>query len=182
MQGQVVTNKVYNVNGENQRLLQIEITSGLLENKFPIKLTNISTDVNDDIKNIEVAKRGTYATNNDNFDIQSNWDKQQKKFDINILNQEIDGKVQWNKNQSDKILLTYILDENNSMIGKSIEINARVELYDNTVIEKDIVVNVTDEIDGGIYYEISSPEELYKGNLYYGEETKIESKSEIDIR
>ncbi len=139
---QIVTNKVYEINGENKRILQMEIKTGLLENEYPVKSTKIMTDVLGGVEDIKVEKRGTYATNNDVGDIQSNWDKVQNKFVIQLLNEEVDGKIQWIRNQKDSILVTFILGENERVIGKEIGVNVQVELYDsaNTIIVKNIKI------------------------------------------
>ena len=94
------------------------------------------------VEYIKVEKRGTYATNNDVGDIQSNWDKVQNKFVIQLLNEEVDGKIQWIRNQKDSILVTFILGENERVIGKEIGVNVQVELYDsaNTIIAKNIKI------------------------------------------
>lgn len=184
LQAQIVTNKVYSVNGENKRLLQMEIVSGLSGNKYPIKSTKILADVFDGVESVVVEKRGTFATNNDNTDVQSNWIKEQNKFEIDVINDSNDGKVHWNQSNSDKVLVTYILNEGSSVVGNNIKVNSHIELYDNknTVISKDVVASVVEEIDGAVSYDISSQPELYKGNLYYGEDSRIQSKSVIDIR
>ena len=50
----------------------------------------------DGVEDIKISKRGTYATNV-NSEIMQNWDKNNKKLEINLSNAENDGKVQWNK-------------------------------------------------------------------------------------
>lgn len=184
LNAEIVTNKVYSINGENKRLVQVEVDSSLKGNQYPIKSTRIISNVIDQVEDVQVEKRGTYATNNDNGDLESSWNKEEGKFEVNILNKENDGKIQWNKNKSDKILITYILNDDISLIENVISINAQIELYDldNTIISKDFVINKIIEKDGVINYEINGASELYKGNLYYGEDTVTESKSVIDIR
>lgn len=181
---EIVTNKVYEVDGKKNRLVQVQIDSGLVGNRYPIKSTKIKMDVLNGVQDIIVEKRGTYATNNDKNDILSNWNKAENKFEIELLNQEVDGRVQWNHNKRDSILVTYILDERESIKGKEIGIDIQVQLYDNentTFVENSKVIG-KEEIDGVVLYQISNFSELYKGNLYYREETFTESKSIIDIR
>lgn len=180
----IVTNKVYEVNGENKRVVQFEVETKLSENSYPIKTTKIEAEVLEGTERIEVSGRGTYATNNNKKDIESNWDKDNNKVEIQISNVEENGYIQWNKNDSDKIIVTYILPQDANIKNKSIYTNCKIELYDknNSVIEAESNNDISEEKDGAIVYEQLLPESIYKGNLYYGEETKITTKTIIDVR
>ena len=184
LQAQNVTNKVYNINGENKRLVQFEVTSNLADNAFPIKNTKITLDVLDNVEDIKVAKRGTFATNTES-EVKQNWDKEGKKLELDIANDaNNESKVQWNKTGNDKILVTYILGENENITTNSINAEETIELYDvaNTAITKRASVADLTEKDGGISYSLSATNELYKGNMYYGEDTNYQENTAIDIR
>lgn len=180
----IVTNKVYSIDGENKRLIQLEIESGLQNNLYPIKSTKITLDVLDEVENVKVSKRGTYATNNDKDEVQYNWDKKENKLEINIVNENKNGKVEWNKTKKDTVLVTYILSEDVSLENKKINITDEVGLYGemSTTFKKDINLNDMSEKDGVINYSISATSDIYKGNLYYGEDTNILEISTVDIR
>ena len=181
---EVVTNKIYEVNGENKRIVQLEVLSNLAENSYPIKTTTIEADVLESTENIEVYNRGTYATNNNNAEIETKWNQGDSKVETKITNFEQDGTVQWNKNGKDKMIVTYILPEDANVLNSTIELKNKIELYDenDTVLETSTNVVLDEEKDGAIDYKIQSQDELYKGNLYYGEETNLETTSVIDIR
>lgn len=180
----VVTNKIYKIDGENKRVVQLEATIKPSKNDYPIKETKIGAEVIEGTEKIEVTKRGTYATNNNKRELESNWNKETNKIEITISNPEEDGKVEWNKDRNDKILITYILDENTEVTNKQISLNNRIQYYDenDSIIESKIDSVVEEEKDGAINYDLQGQKELYKGNLYYGEESNIETKTIIDIR
>lgn len=180
----VVTNKIYKIDGENKRVVQLEVTTKPSKNDYPIKETKIEAEVIEGTERIEVEKRGTYATNNNKTELQSNWNKETNKIEITISNPEEEGKVEWNKDRNDKILITYILDENTEIVNKQISINNAIQYYDekNSIIHSEIDSVVEEEKDGAINYDLQGQKELYKGNLYYGEESNIETKTIIDIR
>lgn len=180
----IVTNKVYELNGENKRVVQFEVETKVSENSYPIKTTKIEAEVLEGTERIEVSKRGTYATNNNRRDIDSNWDKDNNKVKIEISNIEENGYIQWNKEDSDKILVTYILPEDSNIQDKSVSTNCQIELYDgnNSILESKVDATISEEKDGAIVYERLLPESIYKGNLYYGEETKITTNTVIDVR
>ena len=179
-----VTNKVYSIDGENKRLIQLEITSGLQNNLYPIKSTKISLDVLDEVENVQVSKRGTFATNNDEGEVQYNWDKSENTLEINIVNENNNGKVEWNKTKNDTVLVTFILSEDVSLENKEINIKGEIELYDeiSTTLKKEINLDDMSEKDGVINYNISATSDIYKGNLYYGEDTNILEMATVDIR
>lgn len=180
----VVTNKVYEIDGENKRVVQLEVVTKLSESDYPIKSTKIEAEVIDNTEKVEVSKRGTYATNNNSKEIESNWDKDNNKIECIISNPEENGKVEWNKNGNDKVLITYILPADTVVSNRKISVKSRIELYDenNTSVETNSNVVIGEEKDGAIAYELKAQEELYKGNLYYGEETKVATRSIVDIR
>lgn len=183
LQAQIVTNNIYNLNDENKRLVQLEIVSGLQNNEFPIKNTKLTLDVLDGVEDIKISKRGTYATNV-NSEIMQNWDKNNKKLEINLSNAENDGKVQWNKSQNDTIIVTYVIDNDMDVEGNTINIKNDIELYDeaDTIISKQDVISDMASKDGVINYSIINQNDMYKGNLYYGEDTNYSENTVIDIR
>lgn len=179
---QIVTNKIYEIQGVNKRVIQLEITSKLSENTYPIKSTKIEADVIEGTDEIQISKRGTYATNNNQKEIESNWNKDTNKIEINISNLEENGQVKWNKEGSDKVLITYFLNENSNVINNQINVITNIELYDNTILNNELNNIIEEEVDGAISCELQTQQELYKGNLYYGEETKTQTNTIIDIR
>lgn len=183
LQSQIVTNNIYNLNEQNKRLVQLEIVSGLQNNEYPIKNTKLTLDVLDGVEDIRVSKRGTYATGV-NSKITQNWDKDNKKLEINLSNTENDGKVQWDKTQNDTIIVTYVIDKDTSVEGKQISVNSDIELYDvaDTIISKQNIITDMANKDGVITYNIKSQSDMYKGNLYYGEDTNFLESTVIDIK
>ena len=179
---QIVTNKIYEIQGVNKRVIQLEITSKLSGSTYPIKSTKIEADVIDGTEEIQISKRGTYATNNNQKEIESNWNKDTNKIEINISNLEENGQVKWNKEGSDKVLITYFLNENSNVINNQINVITNIELYDNTILNNELNNIIEEEVDGAISCELQTQQELFKGNLYYGEETKLQTNTIVDIR
>lgn len=184
LNAETVTNKVYNINGENKRIYQIQLQSSLNGNVYPVKSTNITLDVPDGVEDVQVAKRGTFATNNDKSDVTMCWHKDEKNVDIEILNEESDGKVQWNKTQKDTVLVTYVMDSEAVLDNLQLNVNDDVILCDesSTLISKSAVVSDIEEKDGAILYTKNATNEQYKGYLYYGEDTSLDETTSVDIR
>lgn len=178
----IITNRIYTIGEENKRIVQLEITSKLQNNIYPIKKTKIVADMLEGAEGVYVSKRGTYATNNDYRDIEVN--QYDNEVEIEILNPEENGTIGWNKKGQDKIIVTYILPEDVDVTNKQISVNFEIELYDenNTIVNSETNVTINEEKDGVVSYELQGPDELYKGYLYYGEESNITAKTIIDIK
>jgi len=158
---EVITNKIYNIDGENKRVVQVLVKSKVQDNKVPvesslIEITNLITDkatntatIPEDVK---VASYGTEATNGESFiefvknvgdtnNIKSSWEYSETdgKASIQILNNAEENIVAWTKNAEDIFVVTYVYDENVEISTFVSDVKNTVEIYGNTtqtVIEK----------------------------------------------
>lgn len=170
---EILTNNVYEINGENKRVVQVLIKSGLRENQYPIKATNIEISTLNGIEGINVISRGTFATNGKSeadFN-QNNWLYVQKdqKVQIEITNEEEEGNINWEKNGQDEFVVTYLLDENAEINNEKIIITATITLYDINQTKKtaSTTVAITEEKDGMITTNTSVEESsINKGKIY----------------
>ena len=182
LNSEILTNKIYKINNENKRILQILIRSGLQENEYPIKETNIELETIQDFESIKVEDRGTIATNGkeESFETSQN----ENKINIKIENNEEEGKISYIKQGTDNFIITCIYNETTNLENKEIKIKSTIELYDNqnTKIEKEITTQITEEKDEIIGYEILSNQDIYKGKMYAQEEEIYNTTSKIDIR
>ena len=188
LESQIITNNIYEIKGENKRVLQMEIASGLEGEGYPIKQTSIELKLPEGLEDLQIESRGTIATNGKE-------EKQNKREDfsaiqknnnitINIKNNEENEKIYYGKQNQDKILITAIYNAEKTLIGENIPIKSTIELYDKyqTKFEKEINTEVKEEKEQTIGYEIISEQEIYKGKMYAKEQEKYETTSKIDIR
>ena len=183
----VVTNKEYNINGEEKRVVQVLVTNVLKGNGYPIKSTVFEIEAPKEVEEVKVSSRGTKATNGANSISEKEYklDKETNMLTINISNSEKDGIVTWNKSGEDNILVTYVLDKEEDIKGTELNIKTTVTLYDenSTQYIGKTTAKIEAEIDGAV--EISGEERetpIYKGNMYLGEETEFENATKLDIR
>ena len=63
----IITNKIFSINGTNKRMVQLLVKSRLSDNQYPIKQTTISVDVptlsEKEPEKVDVISLGTMATN-----------------------------------------------------------------------------------------------------------------------
>ncbi|MBR3162585.1 MAG: DUF11 domain-containing protein [Clostridia bacterium] len=173
----IITNKVYNVNGENKRIVQVLVESGLVGSQYPIKETNIELNVPNQVEKVDVISRGTFLTNGKNeteFNSNDwNYSKEEQKIEIAIKNLESNKTIKWTKNEKDQLIVTYIMDANTNINNTNINAKTRIILYDvnSTVKESTSAATISEEKDGIITSEIKPGESnIYKGKIYSGED------------
>ena len=86
IKSELITNKVYPVNGENKRIVQVLLESGLKGNGYPIKENNIEVSVPEGVEKVEVNARGMLVSNGKaetEFN-SSNWTYLDKEHKVNI--------------------------------------------------------------------------------------------------
>ena len=185
---EVITNKIYNIDGKNKRVVQLLVKSKIKDNKAPlessiIEISNPKTGETTPVPaNIKVASYGTKATNGKCL---YSITQQNEKTIIEILNKAQDNIVSWKKDAEDIFVVTYIYDYNeeenvelstfSSDIKNTVNVYGRTEaavekinqLPSTTVSEKGNIVNL----------ETSITEKIYKGKMYIGEDTAYQEKS-----
>lgn len=177
---QIITNKVYEINGEHKRILQMAINSGLEGEGYPIKQTNLQLEVPEGVEETEVLDRGTQATKENSLQYQ----EEDNQLAIQITNQEKEGKVYYGKQKTDNIIVTYVYKDEEPIQGQEIKIKTNIQLYDanETNVTKEVTNKVQEEKEAIIDYQVKNQKELYKGKIYAGVKQNYISSSTIDIR
>lgn len=180
LNAQIITNKIYSINGENKRIVQVAINSGLEGEGYPIKQTNLQLEAPEMPEKIEVLDRGTQATKENSIQYQA----KENQLAIQITNQEKDGKIYYGKQKTDKLIVTYVYPEENIIQEQEIKIKSDIQLYDTqeTNLTKEVSNKMQEEVEAIIDYQVRNQTELYKGKIYAGVEQNYISSSTIDIR
>ncbi len=183
IEGKLLTNSVYNINGESKKIVQMQINSKITNNNYPIKNTEINLFVPEKVESVNVYARNTNATNSLVEFGQSNYtySKENKKLTINVANED-EKNISWSKDAVDTYIVTYVLDKSENINDKDIEIEAKAKLYDEKEIAAKQNVHIDGEIDGVVSGSIENKEtSIYKGKIYTGEERNYEEINKIDI-
>ena len=124
----IITNKIFSINGTNKRMVQLLVKSRLSDNQYPIKQTTISLDVptlsEKEPEKVDVISLGTMSTNGNTSISSEDWKNENGKVEITIKNE--DSTIQWNKDSYDELVVTFIYEE--SVDANKIEINTNSEL------------------------------------------------------
>ena len=180
---ELLTNKVYKIQGISKHVVQLLFTSKVTNNNYPVKNTKIDINVPQGAEEVTVTARSTQATNGNTIFNSDNYsyDENEETLTINVKNEaDTDGNIKFQKNAQDEFIVTYIYPENATLTD--ITANTTNTTYDSKELQAESKVTIDEEKDGIVTYSIESTEnEIYKGKIYTGEDRTIESKTEINV-
>lgn len=178
----IITNKIVKYNGEEKRIIQVQINSGITNNLTPIKSSVIKVQapkISDKYPETLVSSNQVLTTNGKNIS-QDNWnyDKETGITTIDIENTPSeDNKIVWTKNGNDNVIVTYIYDKDVEIKDEKISTSSEISLYENknTVVNASAETPITkDETDSIITTNMQQSENsIYKGKIYAGLERDI---------
>lgn len=138
LENEIITNKTYTIDGEEKRVVQVKIKSGIKDNIYPIEKTQITANplesgkkeegkfvAENELKaeKVEVAAYSTMATNGKDGSINfgtveenklgsCQYDSESGKIKITVNNSKDENNcVAWAKNAVDEFVVTYIYNE-----------------------------------------------------------------------
>lgn len=184
---EIITNKVFSINGENKRIVQLLIKSKLTENQYPIKQTSIKVNVpqlgDKTPEEVKVLSLGTIATNGKEEAIIEDWKNENGIVEITMKNDPNENnEIKWVKNVNDEIVVTFIYSEDADSSKIEIESNSEIQVYnsENKYNATHIVEIENKELNNIISTETQAlTTDLYKGQLY--ENAKNVEKKEIQF-
>jgi len=176
LEQKVITNKVAKYNGEDKRIIQVQVNSGITNNLVPIKSSTIKVQapkISNKYPEVLVNSNKTLATNGKVL-AQDNWNynKETGLTTIEINNTAENNKITWVKNGDDQFIITYIFDKDVEINNDKISTSSEISLYENksTVVNASAELQISkEEKDSMLTTEISQNEtSIYKGKLYSG--------------
>lgn len=138
LENEIITNKTYTIDGEEKRVVQVKIKSGIKDNIYPIEKTQITANLLESGKmeegkfvaenelkaeKVEVVAYSTKATNGKDGSANfgkteenklGSWeyDSESGKITITVNNSKDENNcVAWAKNAADEFVITYIYNE-----------------------------------------------------------------------
>lgn len=176
LEQKVITNKIAKYNGEDKRIIQVQVNSGITNNLVPIKSSTIKVQapkISNKYPEVLVNSNKTLATNGKVL-AQDNWNynKETGLTTIEINNTAENNKITWTKNGDDQFIITYIFDKDVEINNDKISVSSEINLYENknTVVNASAETQISkEEKDSMLTTEISQNESnIYKGKLYSG--------------
>lgn len=199
LENEIITNKTYTIDGEEKRVVQVKIKSGIKDNIYPIEKTQITANplesgkmeegkfvAENELKaeKVEVAAYSTMATNGKDGSINfgtaeenklGSWqyDSESGKITITVNNSKDENNcVAWAKNAVDEFVVTYIYNEESVKNVDIIEttVKSNLKLYvDENGLNKTSYRTTNAKEDMLLELDIQAPESLSKRNIQKGE-------------
>ena len=186
----IITNKIFKINGEEKRIVQLQVTSGLNNDLYPVSKTSVNIQtpkISDKYpESVLINANETLVTTGKTLS-EDNWkyDKETGKIEINLENTQEKGMVSWLKNGNDKFVVTYIYDKDVKFNNDKSEITSQISLLDknSTVYNAESGITITGEEKNSIVTASVEQNEqnIYKGKLYAGISRDVTYKNIVDV-
>ena len=186
----IITNKIFKINGEEKRIVQLQVTSGLNNNLYPVSKTSVNIQtpkISDKYpESVLINASETLVTTGKTLS-EENWkyDKEAGKIEINLENTQENGMVSWLKNGNDNFVVTYIYDKDVEFNNDKSEITSQISLLDknSTVYNAESGITITGEEKNSIVTASVEQNEqnIYKGKLYAGISRDVTYKNIVDV-
>lgn len=187
---EVITNKIVSLQGQNKRMVQVKVQTGVKDNLFPIKTSKIDI-VAPQIdgkypEEVNVVAMDKMVTNGQALtDENLSYNKETGNTEVLLENKVQDNKVNWLKTGMDTFVITYIFDTEKEMEQQNLQADVEYKLYDeeNTVLKASYRKEITvEEMDSIIATTIENQEDsIYKGKLYEGIERDIIENIKVQV-
>ena len=186
----IITNKIFKINGEEKRIVQLQVTSGLNNDLYPVSKTSVNIQtpkISDKYpESVLINANETLVTTGKTLS-EDNWkyDKETGKIEINLENTQEKGIVSWLKNGNDNFVVTYIYDKDVEFNNDKSEITSQISLLDknSTVYNAESGITITGEEKNSIVTASVEQNEqnIYKGKLYAGISRDVTYKNIVDV-
>ncbi len=186
----IITNKIFKINGEEKRIVQLQVTSGLNNDLYPVSKTSVNIQtpkISDKYpESVLINANETLVTTGKTLS-EENWkyDKETGKIEINLENTQENGMVSWLKNGNDNFVVTYIYDKDVEFNNDKSEITSQISLLDknSTVYNAESGITITGEEKNSIVTASVEQNEqnIYKGKLYAGISRDVTYKNIVDV-
>ena len=119
---EIITNKMYEINGENKRVVQVLLKTNILDNKVPVKTQTIEMQIpsiNAQPEQIKVMAKSTKATNgktfmefgNEEYGKYEYKEEEQKVYIYAFNNPNNENEISWLKNEQDEYVVTFVYNQ-----------------------------------------------------------------------
>lgn len=179
---EIITNKTYNIAGENKKIIQVLLKSNISEGSFPIKQTNIQIEAPkfEEIlpEEVIVASQNTFATNGKaaNYLETESWgyNKDENIVSINLLNNPNEkNEITWLQYGQDEFIITYVYPETTEITDVYSKATNKITLYDNQEINEENIISENLENQFGEAITLKNINySIPKGSMYVNQDTK----------
>lgn len=177
---EIVTNKILKVAGENKRVIQIAIDTGLRNNNFPLK------EITGQVKIPEIGenKPEVYAKIEKNSMTEGNYKYENGELQFSFKNVKTEqNKVLWRIDGKERIIVTCIYNEEVEIENEKIETKITATLYNDKKAKEEKETTITGKEKEKIITSTTKNADtsIYKGKIYNGIDREFTTTETISI-
>ena len=174
----IITNKIFNLNGEEKRVVQISINMGLKENNYPIEEMTANIRLSGEERPEAVTKTNfntmtyfkyNYSDNNISMEF------------TNKPNEE--NKILWRKTGCENVILTLVYNKDVDLVGMEIPVEETVKLFNGKELKTTNTIKITDEEKDGLMQITNTAKEsvIYKGKINASLDRSFETETTLKV-
>ena len=174
----IITNKIFNLNGEEKRVIQISINMGLEENNYPIEEMTANIRLSGEERPEVVTKTNfntmtyfkyNYSDNNISMEF------------TNKPNEE--NKILWRKTGCENVILTLVYNKDVDLVGMEIPVEETVKLFNGKELKTTNTIKITDEEKDGLMQITNTAKEsvIYKGKINASLDRSFETETTLKV-
>ena len=173
---EIITNKVFNINGEEKRIVQISMNMGLKENNYPIEEMTANLTLNGEERPEVVTKTNfntmtyfkyNYSDNNISMEF------------TNKPNEE--NKVIWKKTGCENVILTLVYNKDVDLVDMEIPVEETVKLFNGKELKTTNTIKITNEEKDNLMQVTNTAKEsvIYKGKINASLDRSFETETTL---
>ena len=173
---EIITNKVFNINGEEKRIVQISMNMGLKENNYPIEEMTANLTLNGEERPEVVTKT--------NFNTMTYFKYNYSGNDIsmeftNKPNEE--NKVIWKKTGCENVILTLVYNKDVDLVDMEIPVEETVKLFNGKELKTTNTIKITNEEKDNLMQVTNTAKEsvIYKGKINASLDRSFETETTL---
>ena len=174
----IITNKIFNLNGEEKRVVQISINMGLKENNYPIEEMTANIRLSGEERPEVVTKTNfntmtyfkyNYSDNNISMEF------------TNKPNEE--NKILWRKTGCENVILTLVYNKDVDLVGMEIPVEETIKLFNGKELKTTNTIKITDEEKDGLMQITNTAKEsvIYKGKINASLDRSFETETTLKV-
>ena len=172
----IITNKIFNINGEDKRVVQISMNMGLKENNYPIEEMTANVTLPEEERPEVVTKTNfntmtyfeyNYSDNNISMEF------------TNKPNEE--NKVIWKKTGCENVILTLVYNKDVDLVDMEIPVEETVKLFNGKELKTTNTIKITDEEKDNLMQVTNTAKEsvIYKGKINASLDRSFETETTL---
>ena len=174
----IITNKIFNINGEEKRIIQISMNMGLKDNNYPIEKINTNVTLPGEERPEVVTKT--------NFNTMTYFEYNYSDNEISMEftnKQNEENRVIWKKTGCENVILTLVYNKDVDLVDSEISEEETIKLYNDKELKESNTIKITDEEKDNLIQVATAGKEsvIYKGKINASLDRSFEAETTLKV-